>query len=124
MSQPLPGTPGWPWPWPWPGGEEPTPPEPTIYYLRYAEGHLGQVTVTGPEPVIPEGATLLTQEQYEQERGLMLQAHQERLDQLQAEEAAARLAQYEELKAVGLSEPTARSLSGYDGPQTETQTAG
>lgn len=120
MGLPLPG-----WPWPSPGGGDPmAPPEPVVYFLRYLDGHLGKITVTGMEPVIPEGATVLTQEQYEQERGRMLQEHQDRLDELQAAEAAARLAQYEELRGVGLSEATARSLSGYDGPQIAAHNAG
>lgn len=116
MTQPLPG---WPWPWPWPGGENPEPPEPTVYYLRYADGHLGQITATGVEPVIPEGATVLTQVQYEEAVGAMREAHEARLAEvLDAEEAQRRQA-YEALAAVpGIPEEVARSLSGYTGTAT------
>ncbi|MFD5570500.1 hypothetical protein [Streptomyces cadmiisoli] len=118
MGLPLPG-----WPWPWSGGGEP-PAEPVVHFLRYADGHIGQITVTGMEPVIPEGATVLTQEQYEATRAEITQAHEARLADLQSAESAARLRQYAELTSVGLSDETARSLSGYDGPQVVDQTAG
>ncbi|MFJ4469621.1 hypothetical protein ACIP2X_19335 [Streptomyces sp. NPDC089424] len=120
MGHPLPG-----WPLPWTGeGAPPAPPEPVVHFLRYADGHIGQIAVTGMDPVIPEGAEVLTQQQYEATRAEINQAHEARLADLQAAEAAARLRQYEELRTVGLSDGTARSLSGYDGPQVEEQAAG
>jgi len=121
MSQPLPELPGWPWPWP--GGGD-TAPEPTVYYVRFPDGHIGQITAAfGTEPLLPEGSTTLTQEQYQELRGQMHDAHEARLAQIQAAEEAARLQQYQDLLEVGLPDATARGLSGYDGPSTE-QAAG
>ncbi|WP_405759420.1 hypothetical protein OG234_13100 [Streptomyces sp. NBC_01420] len=114
MTVPVPDLPGWPWPWPWPDGESPL--EPVLYYLRYADGHLGQITVTGLEPVVPEGATLLTQLQYEEAVGEMRDAHAARLAEALSAEEAQRRAAYEALTAVpGIPEDVARSLSGYGG---------
>ncbi|MET7720705.1 hypothetical protein [Streptomyces mirabilis] len=129
MSLGLPGLPDWPWPWP--DGDDPTtPPEPTTHYVQYPDGHISQITATGAEPVLAEGAKLLTQEQYEETRAQMLEAHEARLVELQAGEEAAQLQQYKDLRAVGLPEATARSLSGYTGQavagdaQGAAQTAG
>jgi hypothetical protein len=114
MSLGLPGLPEWPWP----DGDDPTtPPKPTTHYVQYPDGHISQITATGAEPVLAEGAKLLTQEQYEETRAQMLEAHEARLTELQA-------------GAVGLPEATARSLSGYTGQavagdaQGAAQTAG
>lgn len=97
------------------------PPQERTHYVLFEDGTLGQITTTSDQdPVLTRGGRLVTQDVYEELRAQMLQAHQDRLDRLQAEEEAARLAQYEELKAVGLSEATARGLSGYSGPQTGT----
>jgi hypothetical protein len=121
MSLDLPDVPPG-WPWPWPGGENP--PQPTTHYVQFPDGHIGQITGhAGTEPVLPEGSTLLTQEQYEALRAQLQDAHDARLEQLLAAEEAARLQQYQDLLGVGLPDATARSLSGYDGPQPTAQAA-
>jgi hypothetical protein len=122
MAVGLPGLPGWPWPWP--GGDDPTPPEPTTYYVLYPDGHIGQITATGTDPVLPEGAKLLTQEEYEETRAQMLEAHEARLAELEAAETAQQLAGYTALVAVGIPEAVARSLSGYEGAHAGTDMDG
>jgi hypothetical protein len=117
MSTGSPGLLGWPWPWPGGDGEDPpAPPEPVTSYLHLADGTLSQITVTGTDPVIPEGAKLVTQEEYEQLRGAMLEAREARIAELMAAEEESMRTQYADLKAAGIPEATARALSRYEGP--------
>ncbi|MGA5202826.1 hypothetical protein [Streptomyces variegatus] len=106
----VPGLPGLPLP----------DPVPKILYVLFPDGMLGQVTTTaGAEPVLTEGAKLVTQERYEELRAQMRERHEARLAEMEAVEAQLRREQYDDLRAAGVREATARSLSGYDGPAEE-----
>lgn len=107
-----------PWPWPWPDFEPA--PEPVVHYVLRADGVLSQITsVAGQDPVLPEGAQLLSQEVFEELRARMRDAHAERVAELQAAEEAQQRAAYEALAAVpGIPEAVARALSGYTGAAT------
>jgi F0F1-type ATP synthase epsilon subunit len=90
-------------------------PEPLTLWVLHESGALSRITVTGGIlPVLPDGARLLTQEAYEELQAQMRQAHDDRLAEMQAAEEQQRREQYEDLRAVGLREETARTLSGYD----------
>ncbi|MDH6489685.1 hypothetical protein [Streptomyces sp. SAI-127] len=91
-------------------------PEPTIYHVLFPDGVLGRVTVTGSQkPVLAGGAKLVTQEVYDMLRAQMLEAHEARVAEMLAAEEDVQRQQYEDLRAVGIPETTARSLSGYGG---------
>ncbi|MFI2434617.1 hypothetical protein [Streptomyces sp. NPDC018693] len=87
-------------------------------YVLFPDGMLGRITASAvAEPALPEGAKLVTQERYEELRAQMRERHEARVRELLAAEKESRRQQYEELLAVpGISEATARALSGHGGP--------
>jgi hypothetical protein len=95
-------------------------PETVTRFVRFPDGTLGRITVTeGLEPVLPDGAKLVTQEVYEELRAQMKDQHQARIGELLAVEKESRRTQYEDLRAAGIPEATARALSGHGGPLDE-----
>ncbi|MGW0086555.1 hypothetical protein [Streptomyces sp. NPDC003393] len=108
-------------PWPWPG-DGPAP-EPVKHWVIYDDGVTGQLTVTGDgPPVLSRPGRLVTQEEYEAHRAQMQAAHDERIAELQAAETAEALRQFQDLRAAGIPEATARQLSSYTGPAAPTGT--
>jgi hypothetical protein len=93
-------------------------PEPVTWYVRLANGVLSRIVAHGgQEPVLPDGAELLTREAYEEERGEQQDRHEARIAGMLAEEKEQRRRRYEELVQVpGISEETARALTRHGGP--------
>ncbi|MFD8425932.1 hypothetical protein [Streptomyces sp. NPDC059466] len=92
-------------------------PEPVALHVLFPDGVLGRIVVSGElEPALPDGAKYVTAEVYEEMRAEMRQQHDARVDELLAAEKDARRAQYEDLRAAGIPEATARALSGHGGP--------
>ncbi|MFJ4627207.1 hypothetical protein [Streptomyces sp. NPDC088847] len=91
--------------------------EPTIRHMEFADGTLARCQVyEGMEPILPEGARYVDEDEYETLRAEQDARHDARLAELHATEAKLRREQYEDLAAAGVRESTARALSGYDGP--------
>jgi hypothetical protein len=87
-------------------------------YVLFPDGMLGRITTSAvAEPALPEGAKLVTQERYEELRAQMRERHETRLAETLAAEKESRREQYEELVQLpGISEATARALTGHGGP--------
>lgn len=95
-------------------------PDTTLYY-RTAGGALASQAASGETagtPALPEGATALTQEEYEAELAAIEAARQEHAEDLVAADEANQSADYQALRASGIPEATARRLTGYTGPDT------
>jgi hypothetical protein len=96
-------------------------PEPVTWYVRLATGVLSRIVVHGgQEPVLPDGAELLTAEVYEEELGAMRDRHEARIAETLTAQKEQRRRRYEELVQVPeISEETARALTGHGGPLDE-----
>ncbi|MEV6740464.1 hypothetical protein AB0N14_27340 [Streptomyces sp. NPDC051104] len=95
--------------------DEPAP-KPTTHWAVYEDGALGEITVTGDKPpVLSRPGRLVTQVEYQALLTQMTALQDARLAQLRADETAQQLAAFSDLLKAGLSEATARSLSGYLG---------
>lgn len=94
----------------------------TTQYFRTADGVLASRKTTGdteePQP-LPDGATALTEEEYEAALLDVEAARQEHAEELVATDEANQRADYDALVATGVPEATARRLSGYTGPGTD-----
>ena len=93
-------------------------------YFRTSDGVLASRTTSGavdePAP-LPEGATLLTEEEYTAELAAVEAARQEHADDLVAADEARTREDYLALRAAGVPEATARRMSGYTGPPVEAE---
>jgi hypothetical protein len=94
--------------------------EPVTYWAIYDDGSTGVITVTSQgeadEPVLSKPGRLVTQEEYD-ERLAEIREQQAANAQALAEADAARTREdYLELLRAGVAEPTARRMSGYEGP--------
>jgi hypothetical protein len=97
------------------------PPVPITLYVVFADGVLGRITThEGLEPVLAEGVKVVPQPVWEALKAQMTEQHEARLAELEAAEEETRRQQYEDLRAVGIPESSARSLSGYAGMQEQT----
>lgn len=101
-------------------------PTPRVLYVLHESGALGQITVNGDlEPILADGARLLTQAVYEQMRAQMQEDREARLAALQAADEKQQVTAYRDLRAAGIPEATARALSRYEGPElTDVAQAG
>ncbi|MFZ4160432.1 hypothetical protein ACOZDE_18675 [Streptomyces griseoincarnatus] len=94
----------------------------TIQYFRTADGVLASRKTTGdaeePQP-LPEGATALTEEEYEAALVDVETARQQYAEELVATDEANQSADYTALRTSGIPEATARRLTGYNGPDIE-----
>ncbi|MFI9418092.1 hypothetical protein [Streptomyces werraensis] len=94
----------------------------TIQYFRTADGVLASRKTTAdaeePQP-LPEGATALTEEEYETALAAVEEARQQHAEELIATDRANQLADYTALRTSGIPEATARRLTGYEGPDVE-----
>jgi hypothetical protein len=92
------------------------PPVSLTFYVVFENGALGRITAAeGLEPVLADGAKLVSQAVWEGLQAQMREQHEARVAELEAEEEETRRRQYEDLRAVGMPEATARSLSGFTG---------
>lgn len=92
----------------------------TTLYYRTAEGALVSRTVTGEgEPVVPDGATVLTPEEHAAELVDIEAQREAHAQELTDADAAAALEDYSALRAAGIPEVSARRLTGYTGPDVE-----
>ncbi|XVV34934.1 hypothetical protein ACQPXT_13190 [Streptomyces sp. CA-100214] len=90
---------------------------PQLLYVRFPDGTVGQLTMTGDVlPDLAEGVEFVTQEVFEQLRARMREQHEARVAEMLDEEERIRRRAYDDLRAAKIPESTARSLSGYDGP--------
>lgn len=94
----------------------------TIQYFRTAGGVLASRTAITdaeePQP-LPDGATELTEEEYEAALVDVEAARQQYAEELVAADEANQRADYTALRTSGIPEETARRLTGYDGPDAE-----
>lgn len=91
-----------------PGGT----PESVLYY-KMPDGSVTEIRYTGATPVLPEGAILLSQQEYEAELAALQAAQEaEHAAQVAAECAAAKQA-YDLLRSLGMSDEAARSVSRW-----------
>lgn len=89
----------------------------TTRYYRFADGSIEAVEITGErgDHIPPEGATEITEEEYESTLADIRAAREARRAQQQQEDEARTRADYEALRSLGVPEGTARRLSGYMG---------
>ncbi|MEU0947621.1 hypothetical protein ABZ379_33715 [Streptomyces canus] len=93
------------------------PPVSLTFYVVFESGALGRITASeGLEPVLADGAKLVTQEVWEGLQAQMREQHEARLADLEVEEEESRRQQYQDLRAAGIPETSARGLSRYTGP--------
>lgn len=113
--------PDFPWPWPWPDWEPN--PKPVKAYVRYEDGSLGSITVTGGKvPDLARPGRLIPVEEFNRLTTAMTEAHTARLDAMAAEDAERQVREFRDLRAAGIREETARRLSGYEGPADASPT--
>ncbi|MET7809727.1 hypothetical protein ABZT26_02570 [Streptomyces sp. NPDC005395] len=85
----------------------------TIYY-RTATGSLVMADVSdGVEPHLPEGAEVLTADEYQAEVDAAEAVREAKREQTRQENAQAARSAYDALIAAGIPDETARRLSGY-----------
>jgi hypothetical protein len=91
----------------------------TTIHLLYATGAVAEVETTqaAEDYTPPEGATVITAEDYATRLADIQADNQAAVDQALAEEAQQRQEDYEALLALNVPEATARRLSGYTGPE-------
>lgn len=88
---------------------------PAVFY-RFPDGSTGAMQVEGADLSIPEDATEITYEEWQAGQDALREAREAReAADREAKEAAER-ASYNELRALGVSEASARFMSGYTGP--------
>lgn len=98
-------------------GEDGTPGMDFKFWAIYDDGTCGRFESTQPdEPVLPKPGRFVTETEYQVCADAMAAAHQAYLDQLAAEDLARTKADYDELRALGVSDAAARRMSGYTGP--------
>ncbi|MFF4829832.1 hypothetical protein ACFY20_44665 [Streptomyces sp. NPDC001312] len=93
----------------------------TKHFVLYDDGALGLIeTISEERPRLSKPGRFLTEEQY-QDRHLAWEVGvADRVDALQAEDAARTLGDYQALIDAGIVAATARRLSGYEGPEPDT----
>ncbi|MFB7496102.1 hypothetical protein ACFC09_15645 [Streptomyces sp. NPDC056161] len=107
--------PDFPWPFPWPD-HEPNP-TPVKAWAQYEDGSLGAVTVTGGElPALARPGRYIPHDEYQLLIAEMTATRNARLEAMGEEEAARQTREYNDLTKAGITEETARRLSGYTGP--------
>ena len=83
-------------------------------FFRLADGVLAAQTVTGTSlPDLPEGATLITQEEYEEGLKALQAERDEYRARLDTEDQERMQDDYDALRKLGVPEGTARRLTGY-----------
>lgn len=88
-----------------------------IIYVQYANGTIGKLMPgDGIDLEIPEGATVISGSEYEAQLSALREAHEIYQQELRDAELAALKTDYDELRAAGIPDATARRLSGYTGP--------
>ncbi|MFB6962242.1 hypothetical protein ACFCYB_36010 [Streptomyces sp. NPDC056309] len=93
----------------------------TKHYVEYADGTLGLIeTTSGDRPRLSRPGAFLTEEQYRDRYLAWEVGVADRVDALQAEDAARTLGDYQALIDAGIVAATARRLSGYEGPEPDT----
>lgn len=91
-------------------------------YYRAADGTLTARAVSGTdgaEPDLPEGATPLTETEYQTALAELRAQQQSHAADVTAAEQQTQQADYEALRALNVPEATARRMSGYTGPAPE-----
>lgn len=84
----------------------------TIYY-RLADGALGSRSVSDGEITLPEGAVVLTAEEYQAALDAAEAERAARAETIRAAEREEARTAYEALVANGIADAVARRLSGY-----------
>lgn len=89
-------------------------------YYSFPDGSVAERVVTTDDPgkviPVPDGATEITADEYAARLAQIQAANEQQQADTQAAEAAAKKAAYDELRAAGISDAVARTLSGYQGP--------
>lgn len=96
--------------------------EVSLYY-RIADGALVARAAAGgdvTEPELPEGATRLSEGEYQTALADVRAQRQEHAADVAAAEQQSQQADYEALRALNVPEATARRLSGYTSPAPES----
>jgi hypothetical protein len=90
----------------------------TTLYLRYADGSVAQMVNTTPadDIPVPDGAEVITAEEYATAKAAITEANAARAAQLEQELQTKARADYDALVAVGVPQETAARLSGYTPP--------
>ncbi|MFJ3249045.1 hypothetical protein [Streptomyces sp. NPDC086782] len=91
----------------------------TTYYYTLPGGAFGTRTVDvddAPVEDLPEGAELITEEEYSELLAAHEEAKEQRLAERQEADLAERRAAYEALIGLGIADPVAQRLSGYVPP--------
>lgn len=92
----------------------------TTYFYRHADGSVSAHTITGPTaPAAPDGATPVSQAEYETELAMVQARRREHAAQLLADDERRTGEDYAALRQAGIPEATARRLSGYTGPAAD-----
>ncbi|MEU8870423.1 hypothetical protein AB0D24_04520 [Streptomyces javensis] len=91
--------------------------ETTIYY-RYDNGSVAKRVVAGAgeDIPVPDGATVITEEEYTAALAAIEEANEAQRQEEEAQHQAQVRADYDALRALGVPEETARRLTGYTGP--------
>lgn len=87
---------------------------PAVFY-RLADKTTGVMQAEGSALSMPEGAVQISQEEWTAGQNALAQARQARERTEREARQAAASAAYTELKALGVSEASARMMSGYTG---------
>ncbi|MGW0086553.1 hypothetical protein [Streptomyces sp. NPDC003393] len=93
----------------------------TTVYFQLANGAVGRLETEREDPDLPEGAELITQEEYEAAKAALEEAHAEHVASMEQELQEQAGTDYAALVGLGLPEETARRLSGYTPPEDGEQ---
>ncbi|MFF4761718.1 hypothetical protein [Streptomyces sp. NPDC001292] len=89
--------------------------------MLYQDGTLGLIETTSEKrPRLSKPGQCLTEEQYQARRMAWEVGVADRVEALQAEDAARTLSDCQALVDAGIVAATARRLSGYEGPEPDT----
>lgn len=96
-------------------------PETTTHYVLYEDGSTGLLQTSNLDdvPELTKPGHFVTEQEYNEAVAQMELQRAEYVANLQAEDNARQLEDYQALRAAGVPEATARRMSGYDGPEPD-----
>ncbi|AXE76020.1 hypothetical protein [Streptomyces atratus] len=95
-----------------------------MHYYRYADGSVSEREYSGDgEPDVPEGASEITQQEYEEAKAALDAEQAEHVAAIDAEAQERARQDYEALIAAGIPPETAARMSGYNPPHPNVGSA-